>query len=159
MTAAAFRAAYADFKLVKTRGQIQIIFEAPVEQANDVLAALGGMPTPGQERWFGIARLAQTKEVQQQQATTRPTEPRSPPAGARKSPSQMAGILCEDARFRTYLRENDMLGKDNTAEAAAVAVRLICGVRSRSEFDKDKDAAARWEALYGRYRAWVTVAA
>ena len=158
MTAAAFRAAYADWKLIKTRQCVQVVFEIPLSDSDAAYASLGGMPDPAKERWFGIARLAQTKEVSNQAATTHPTEPRSPPAGARKSPSQMAGILCEDARFRTYLRENDMLS-DNTAEAAAVAVRLICGVRSRSEFDKDADAAARWESLYGRYRAWVMVAA
>lgn len=156
---AAFRATYADWKLIKTRQCVQVVFEIPLSDSDVAYASLGGMPDPAKERWFGIARLTQAKEVSNQAATpSHPMEPRTPPSGARKSPSQMAGILCEDARFRTYLREHDML-TDNTAEAAAVAVRLICGVRSRSEFDKDEEAKARWDALYGRYQAWLMVAA
>ncbi len=54
---AAFRATYADIKLIKTRQCVQIVFELPIEQFDAAYEVLGGMPLPGKERWFGIAAI------------------------------------------------------------------------------------------------------
>jgi hypothetical protein len=53
----AFRAVYSDWKLVKTRQTVQIIFEVPLHDADAAYEVLGGMPAPAAERWFGIAAL------------------------------------------------------------------------------------------------------
>jgi hypothetical protein len=54
---AAFRAGYADWKLVKTRAVVQIVFEVPLEDSDAAYEILGGMPNHANERWFGIAAL------------------------------------------------------------------------------------------------------
>lgn len=56
MTDAVLQATYSDFKLIKTRKVISLSFEVPIEQANQVYAALG-MPDPSKERWVAIAAL------------------------------------------------------------------------------------------------------
>lgn len=56
-TPAAFGACYSDFKLVRTRGVIQLIFEVPIEKADHALQALGGMPAQGASTWFAIAKM------------------------------------------------------------------------------------------------------
>lgn len=57
MTAAAFSATFADWKLIKTRKCVQIVFEVPLEAADAAYQVLGGMPDPGVSEWFGIAKL------------------------------------------------------------------------------------------------------
>lgn len=56
-TPAAFTAAYADIKTIKTRQTVQIIFEIPVEAAGHAFNVLGGWPDFASERWFAIARM------------------------------------------------------------------------------------------------------
>jgi hypothetical protein len=41
---AAFRGTYADWKLVKTRAVVQIVFEVPLEDSDAAYEILGGMP-------------------------------------------------------------------------------------------------------------------
>jgi hypothetical protein len=55
--AAVFSAAYADWKLIKTRGVVSISFEVPIEAAGHAYNVLSGMPSPMDEKWFAIARL------------------------------------------------------------------------------------------------------
>ena len=40
MTAAAFRASYSDWKLIKTRSVVQIVFEVPLEAADEAYQVL-----------------------------------------------------------------------------------------------------------------------
>ncbi len=54
---AAFRATYADWKLVKTRAVVQVVFEVPLADADAAYDVLGGMPNAAKEGWFGIAAL------------------------------------------------------------------------------------------------------
>lgn len=54
---AAFSATYADWKLIKTRQVVQVIFEVPLEAAGHAYNVMEGMPSPMQERWFAIARM------------------------------------------------------------------------------------------------------
>lgn len=54
---AAFSAAYADIKTIKTRQVVQVIFEVPIEAAGHAYNVLGGWPDFGSEKWFAIARL------------------------------------------------------------------------------------------------------
>ena len=54
---AAFSATYSDWKVVKTRRVVQIVFEVPLEAAGHAYNVLGGMPRFEKEEWFAIARL------------------------------------------------------------------------------------------------------
>ncbi len=60
------------------------------------------------------------------------------------TPTQMAGILCNDPLFWKYLGVNDR-------EEAAASVRKRCGVNSRRDITLDNRA---WQELCGRYLAW-----
>jgi len=79
--------------------------------------------------------------------------------------SQVAALLCSDSGFALFLRDTHSAslqqvdrGKDGKPcfmEAqVAHAVRDICKVKSRSEFDSDPEAAKRWHALKGDYENW-----
>lgn len=53
----AFGATYTDWKVIRTRGVIQIVFETPIEAEAVAYAALGGMPKGGGKDWFAIAKM------------------------------------------------------------------------------------------------------
>lgn len=53
----AFGAVYCDWRIIKTRGTVQIIFEVPIELEGAAYAALGGMPKQDGSDWFAIARM------------------------------------------------------------------------------------------------------
>jgi hypothetical protein len=61
MSAAAFRATYSDWRLIKGRKVVQIVFELPLELSGSAYDALGGMPNTAAEVWCGIARLDVSK--------------------------------------------------------------------------------------------------
>jgi len=173
MTAAAFRATYSDFKLIKTRGVVSISFEVPLGEV------LGGMPDPGAEGWCAIARLedrafaglgqkrlsAQADSAAESPGSSgapnsdRADKPRKPVA-ADKRLAQQAGILCSDPVFRAFLNEEGPIGIGpiTDEEAAALAVRELCGVLSRADLVPGSSAAERWNDLHGRFLAWKLVA-
>lgn len=141
MTAAAFKASYSDWKLVKTRGVVQVIFEIPLAECDLAYQVIGGMPDSAQERWFGIARLDPDK------ATTRA---RVPPD---KRLAQQAGIACADPVFQRFLLERELTA-EQSEESAVHAVYAYCGITSRSQIILGSEAAANWDHLYGNFVAW-----
>jgi hypothetical protein len=58
---AVFSAVYSDWKLVRTRSTVQIVFEIPVEAAGHAYNVLGGMPDQSKSKYFGIAALDPSK--------------------------------------------------------------------------------------------------
>lgn len=67
--------------------------------------------------------------------------------------SQRAGILCAEKRFQVFMdEEND--DPKVAAEATARAVRVTCGVKSRSEFDTSEAAGKEWDKLVAEYDHW-----
>lgn len=148
----AFRASYADWKLVKTRGVVQVVFEVPLEDHDAAYDVLGGMPNPSKERWFGIAPLSDRASLQPQPVVDRP------PAGARRDwrslqPSQQAGIRCEDPTFEAFLRE-EYTGVWDEMQNARDCVCAICGVESRAELGPNRKARVIWHQLDEQYVAW-----
>jgi hypothetical protein len=69
--------------------------------------------------------------------------------------ARQAGIRCKDATFRAFLREQHNYDVGDEGDAAA-AVRDICGVASRSDFDKPGQTEARlkWHKLDNAFQAW-----
>lgn len=153
----AFRAVYADWKLVKTRQSVQIIFEVPLQEADAAYEVLGGMPAPAAERWFGIAALC-SSEREPQPVVDKPL------AGAKRDkrdwsdlqPQQQAGIRCNEPTFVAFLKE-ERPDDWHEAQDAAECVRMICGVDSRIELGINPNAGIAWSRLESQYQAWKAV--
>lgn len=71
--------------------------------------------------------------------------------------TQEAGMHCTWPRFWKFLSEQINNIQISSIEEAATIVRDECFVESRTAFDKDKDAAQRWIALRGKFKAWELV--
>ena len=67
-----------------------------------------------------------------------------------------AALRCQQPAFWVFLLENDFVSwqiKDE--EDAAVAVRAICEVESRSSLAEHSEAQAIWHDLDDLYQAWL----
>lgn len=174
--AAAFKASFADWKLIKTRGCVQVVFEIPLHEADAAYQALGGMPDPAKERWFGIARLnpsnvagvpatSAAREAGEDlgEPSTSASRPRKPVA-IDKRLAQQAGIACADPMFQAFLatcKRNawdafDVMGMQNATrtERSASTVRVLCGVGSRKEIVNGTPEGDEWQKLYGEFLVW-----
>lgn len=158
----AFKAVYSDWKLIRTRKVVQIVFETPLEHSDVAYRVLGGMPDPGQSAWFGIAPLNETAKGGDAHAS-RDEHPRLDPAprlqppqaegGARKSPAQVAGYLCTLPSFWKFLREACKRDVWNE-EAAAKALRDMCFVDTRADIGLDDFSRTVWTNLRADFTAW-----
>jgi hypothetical protein len=155
----AFRATYSDWKLIKTRGVVQVVMEIPLADADAAYDVLGGMPVHGKERWFGIAALKSTAE----EARAKPRQtllPDAPTGGAKRmdwrdvQPAAQAGIRCGEPEFWAFLREVMTYPGAKNADAAAAIVRRICQVNSRAEFSTDHRKRVLWHQLDSQFQAW-----
>jgi hypothetical protein len=167
---AAFRAVYADWKLIKTRGQVQIVLELPIEQADAAYEVLGGMPQPSKERWFAIAALSSPQDSKPASERPQAVVLDKPQSGGKRSwndlpPAQQAGIRCEEPMFIAFLKEERATDWRETSTSAdernraAESVRLACGVPSRSELNTNQKARVIWHQLNDQYEAWMRVGA
>jgi hypothetical protein len=151
---AAFRAVYADWKLVKTRGVVQVVFELPLEASGQAYDVLGGMPNPGTSVWCGIARLEVTKE----EANNKPTQGKAavsvvdPPTRPPASLARQIGFLCNTPKFQEFLRQRGYAVQ--TEEEAAATIRSICNVKTRRDILPNTEAAVAWEYLKSKFLAW-----
>lgn len=158
----AFKATYSDWKLVKTRGVIQIVFEVPLAEADSAYEILGGMPAYGKERWFGIAAI-KAPQQEEDRAEPRPSARPTPPTdGAARGkmdwrdlqPSAQAALRCEQPPFWAFLREVHGYVTVHDTEGAASAVRHLCVAKSRSEFSTDQRKRVLWKQLDDQFQAW-----
>ncbi|ETA54004.1 hypothetical protein [Ponticoccus alexandrii] len=69
-------------------------------------------------------------------------------------PSQQAGILCGQERFREFAASRLQIPGAVSSAAAGEFVRRECDVTSRADLDHYGDAAARWQTLRTEYDAW-----
>lgn len=146
----AFRAVYADWKLVKTRQVVQVVFEVPLHDADAAYEVLGGMPAPAAERWFGIAALAPERP--------QPVVDR-PPAGAKRAwrdlpaTQQAAMRVSNEPAFAAYLRENHQDEWHETGDADS-CLKLICRIESKKELMTNHKALVLWRQIDSQYEAW-----
>ena len=138
----AFKAAYSDLKIVKTRGVAQLILEIPLEQADAALEVLGGVPRPDREVWCAVARLAKD-------APAEPVQPEEPAKKRRPFDSlplpQQAALICKDQRFQGWCNA------DSEGEAIEY-VRRHCGVSSRADLPFVEEAGSKFLAIVESYR-------
>jgi hypothetical protein len=80
-------------------------------------------------------------------------EPEQAPARARITLAQRAGMLCNAPTFHRFLAEQGMTVTN--ADKAATCMRLICGVKSRSEIIQGTPAGQAFEELHAKYTVWL----
>lgn len=137
---------FADMKLVKTRSAMQLVIEVPIEHGKKVIEAFG-LPVPGAEIPVAVARLAAADIVPQ------------PQKQRNGKLAQRSALLCADPRFLRFIGETcPSIRQPRDANEAADAVRMVCGVKSRAEFDTNDEAAQRWLTLKGKFDAWLVAA-
>lgn len=96
----AILATFSDWRPVKGRKVLQLIFEVPVEQTADVLTKLGA-PMPHEDRWCGIALVEQRAELIAPIVQTEKSEPikierqKERKRFAEMNAAQQAGMLCD----------------------------------------------------------------
>jgi len=159
----AFKATYADWKLIKTRGVVQVVMEVPVGESDAAYEILGGMPVHGKERWFGVAAL---KSPVQKETAAKPRQTSSPnPTGGAKQkmdwrdmqPAAQCALRCDQPAFQAFLREIYQHSAVRDSDSAAAAVRHICGVKSRSELSADHRRRVLWKQMDDQFQAWKAV--
>lgn len=71
-------------------------------------------------------------------------------------PAKQAGIRCKEPTFWAFLTEELHLPEIHSEEHAASAVREICHVASRADFEKPGQHEARitWHRLEEAYQGW-----
>jgi hypothetical protein len=174
MTDAAFKAEYADWKLIRGRKVVQVVFEVPIELSDAAYDVLGGMPNPAVSSWFGIARLnpeAANKEGGDENTAGKgsrldKTAPQLPAkvAGAAKSYAQECGRMCNDVRFQQFIKQKVINGdlpglvdvrrwNHDALGATADFVRDWCSVISRADILDGTGAAVWWNQLVAEYEA------
>jgi hypothetical protein len=124
-------------KMVKNRSIAQIVIEVPIETANEILS-----PMTNGEQPVAVVLL--------DKPATLPSGPTSPTG---RSLAQQSGIHCSKQAFQCFLSEKLRRPIDNE-QSAASAVREVCEVASRREFDESDAAARNWKALRGEFQAW-----
>ena len=148
---AATKGQFCDFRTVKTRKVAQFIFEVPIEEANQALQALGGIPDPTDPPWVAIARLQEPEGEPEVPNTTTKEKGR----WHELRPSAQAAIRCHERAFWRFLGAEFKGGHPVSEEGAASLVRMHCKVNSRSLLDANDVARNRWNSLDDKYRAWM----
>jgi hypothetical protein len=158
----AFRATFADLKVIKTRQCVQIILEVPTEQFDAAYEVLGGLPNPAAERWFAVAALAQDSKP----ASERPQAVvlDKPQSGGKRdwrdmAPAQQAALRCNNVMFTAFLKEERSDDWHEAGADPAECVRIICNVASRSLLDTEHRARVIWKQLDDQFQAWERVGA
>lgn len=152
---------FVDLRTVKTRKMVQLILEAPVEQAEAVIDLLG-FPRADNPVHVAIARLMEAPKGGDAADPAQLQHDAPPPSqvevGAKHrtpwhklSRAQQAGIRANDEAFRRWLFIDYEVMKWD-AEVAAMEIREHCGVGSRSELDNNSAAGERWDKLDAEYR-------
>src|SRR5689334_22551506 len=93
MTEAAIKATYSDYRRVKGRKVLQLIFEVPIEQAPMVHDTFGE-PAPDGSTWVAIARL-------QEPAKQEAEKPKR--SWGLLSKREQAVLACESLPFRNFV--------------------------------------------------------
>ena len=154
MEHAAIQGTFADLKSVKTRSVVQMVVEIPIEQAEQIVRAFG-FPQPGAEIAVAVARLDPEKA---KAALPPPETPAKPKKRFHELPlSQQAALRCRDTSFWRFLK----IGKEHEHHeegVAASAVRVACGVVSRSEILDGTSAGDKWAFLNMEYEQFAGLA-
>jgi hypothetical protein len=164
--ARAIRACYSEWRMIKSRNALQLVFEVSLEQQEEVLRMLGA-PMPGQEKWCGIAVLKSdaptpamedaTKQHKSMVAKERYLQmPEWEKARARSV------LLCKDKQFQNWLRQDhpyDWHGalvnshpSTPAEEIAAICLRKWLVIESRKDIATEESAYKAFISLETAFR-------
>jgi len=136
-----------------------VTFLLPEDEGQHPFKGLKTGPSNGQRLALSIALIAddesETPHNPPAEAPESHTGERKPEGAAKYRLSVQAHWCCEDTLFWAFLRERGH--KVTDADSAAEAVRHICLVLSRSQFDVHPVAAERWRELHGQFVVWRVV--
>lgn len=162
MTAAAFSATYSDWRVIKGRKVVQVVFELPLEKADEAYQVLGGMPIAASEVWCAVARLGSSGGDTRQEGSgdsCASMQSSAAPSHSKKSPAQIAGYLCTLPTFHKFLQEkftevwwrNSAPSRATEEEIAKQCIYDICTVTSRTQLTKEN---TEWNALQIAFQLW-----
>lgn len=154
---AAIKGTFTFMRPVASRKIVQLIIELPIEHADAAQLALGGYPDPSNPKWVALARLneraavtpAQDGEDGPAQALPSPSAPKPKREWADVPPAEQAGQRCADPKFWEFLMNTGHAGtvRIRCVSDAALVVRTICGVASRTELGANHKARMMWFSL------------
>lgn len=127
---------YVDLRFIKSRKVAQVVVEIAIEKAAGFVASFG-TPNPATTISVAVVRLVEEGGRPQKEKQR----------WSEMEPSKQAAIRCNEPEFQKYM---NAAGPDEAAQY----VRQQCRVQSRSEFNTNPAAAARWQALETDYFAW-----
>jgi hypothetical protein len=138
MTAAAIKATFTDYRRIKSRKVMQIVFEVPLETWPRDYKVLGE-PEIETSQWFAIARM------------TGAAEPAPAPKDHQSNLAANAALMMQEPIFTLFMR--DMV-PDHRSDNVDNLLKRYLGISSKSELNTDAAAAARWRDLRAEYEAW-----
>lgn len=158
---AVIRATFSDWRTVKGRKQLQLIFEVPLEQQKEVLSRLGA-PDSANPLWCAIALLdpdapapamveaaAMHKKLVSLQASERGKETYRQ-KDAMEQAAIRACILCDDLKFKLWASKQIPPGSDFPDATEWLRRRL--GVKSRNEISGNDRAFQAFLALETQFK-------
>ena len=124
----------------QTKDGIVISFVLHPNEVPDDLA----LAPLGARYMLGLARIGDDEEPQEpEQKPKRPGRP-----FADMPPSQQAGILCNDPAFQAWVTPL----QPNSVTARGYILH-VCGIESRKELDRDKNAKIFWGEMVAKFHA------
>ena len=158
---AVIRATFSDWRTVKGRKQLQLIFEVPIEQQKEVLTRLGA-PNPSDPLGCAIALIdlsSPPKAVANAERSEKGKE-RYRESDKMQQAATRAVMMCKDGEFRMWASmeyprqwQGAMERSDGTAEnIAAIWLRWRLNLESRSEIANNERAYNTFLALENSYK-------
>lgn len=160
---AVIKATFCDFRIVKGRKQAQLVFELPLEMAQDAITKLG-MPKPSDPSWCAIALLDLSAPEPE------PDTSRSDRAKEHyRQTDEMdrarirAVAMCKDEKFQDWLTAKQRRGRNRAGldmEAVTVdGLKRELAIDSRREIGVDPVIYRAFLALETSYRQAIGLAA
>lgn len=142
MSAAAIKATFTDYRRVKSRKVMQIVFEVPLETWPNDYKVLGE-PEIETSQWFAIAKMNGA------------AEPAPAPKEQGSNLAANAALMLQDQLFTLFLREIGGYASDHPYHGTDNdLLKAHLGIKSKSELNTDPAAAARWRDLRAEFEAW-----
>lgn len=157
--ATAIAATFSDYRTVKSRKVLQLIFEVPLEKSAEAFLVLG-FPMPDDSSWVGIAKLdpkLMTPGQPKGEASSEQSRAAYAMKGGAEKAVTRASLLCKEMKFQRWL-ERHCAAKDIITEAeageeaTAELLRACIGVSSRNEIASDPAACQRFLAVETQYK-------
>lgn len=157
---AVIRATFSDWRTVKGRKQLQLIFEVPLEQQQDVLTKLGA-PKPSDPLWCAIAVLdlnkAQEPPKAEANAASEKAKERYRQMPEWQKAATRAVLLCKDKTFQQWMAElrNVSWHATKGEEYCSAQMRNYLNVASRRDIATDERAYNAFVGLETSFKQYV----